>query len=83
MDEEKLKFITSLLQYPEETALTEYKSGVVFDPKSEFGAKLIKHVLGLANTGGGYIVVGFQEDKNGKLLPDSSLTDDVSNPHYS
>jgi len=78
MDLEKLKFITSLLEYPEETAVTEYKSAILFDSKSEFGAKLIKHILGLSNTGGGYIVIGFQEDKNGKLLADPALTEEVS-----
>jgi hypothetical protein len=78
MDSEKLKFVTSLLEYPEETAVTEYKSAIAFDSKSEFGAKLVKHILGQANTGGGYVVIGFQEDKNGKLLADPALTADVS-----
>jgi hypothetical protein len=51
---------------------------MAFDSRSEFGAKLIKHILGHANTGGGYIVIGFQADKNGKLSPDPALTEDVS-----
>jgi len=78
MDSEKLKFVSSLLEYPEETAVTEYKSAIAFDSKAEFGAKLVKHILGQANTGGGYIVIGFQEDRNGKLLADPALTEDVS-----
>jgi hypothetical protein len=78
VDADKLKFVTSLIEYPEETALAEYKSAVLFDAKSEFGVKLIKHILGLANTGGGYIVIGFQEDSNGKLAPDPDLTEEIS-----
>jgi hypothetical protein len=78
VDSEKLKFVTSLVEYPEETALAEYKRAIAFESKSEFGAKLIKHVLGHANTGGGYIVIGFQEDVHGKLIPDDSLTEEIS-----
>jgi len=78
MDTEKYKFIISLLEYPEETPLTEYKSAVKFDPKSEFAAKLVKHIFGQANNGGGYIVIGFREDSSGKLLLDDSLDENVS-----
>jgi len=31
MDVEKLAFLTTLVQYPEETATAEYKSGIAFD----------------------------------------------------
>jgi hypothetical protein len=78
MDAEKLRFVTTFIEYPEETALTEYKSAVGFESRSDFGAKLVKHILGQANVGGGYIVIGFQEDANGKLRPDSALTEEVS-----
>jgi predicted HTH transcriptional regulator len=78
MDAEKQKFLITLLEYPEETTLAEYKSALAFDSKTEFGAKLIKHILGMANTGGGYIIIGFQEAKSGKLLQDTNLTDVVS-----
>jgi hypothetical protein len=78
MDLEKQKFILTLLEYPEETAVTEYKSAIAFDSKSDFGAKLIKHILGQANTGGGYIVIGFQEGTNGKLLADTALNEEVA-----
>jgi hypothetical protein len=36
MDLEKQKFILTLLEYPEETAVAEYKSAIAFDPKSDF-----------------------------------------------
>ena len=32
----------------------------------------------MANVGGGYIVIGFREEKNGQLVLDTSLTDAVS-----
>ena len=78
MDAEKLRFVTSFIEYPEETALTEYKSAVCFELRSDFGAKLVKHIFGQANVGGGYIVIGFQEDANGKLRPDPALIEEVS-----
>jgi len=46
-----------------------------FDSQSDFAIKLVKHILGLANAGGGYIVIGFQEDSNRKLVPDPNLID--------
>jgi hypothetical protein len=78
VDEEKLKYLVSFLEYPEETALIEYKSAIEFEPQSDFGAKLVKHILGQANTGGGYIVIGFREDSSQHLQRDSNLTDQVS-----
>ena len=78
MDPEKQRFLTTLAQYPEETATAEYKSGITFDKDDDFGAKLIKHILGLANAGGGYIVIGFKEDASGKLVPDSGMNATVS-----
>src|SRR6266853_5156901 len=75
MDAEKSKFLTDLVEYPEETTLTEYKSALPFDSKTDFGIKLVKHILGLANAGGGYIVIGFQEDSNRKLVPDPNMID--------
>jgi hypothetical protein len=75
MNADKLKFLTALLEYPEETAVAEYKSAVVFDSKAEFAAKLIKHIFGMANTGGGHIIIGFREDSNRNLIPDSNITD--------
>lgn len=78
MDAEKLTFLTTLVQYPEETATAEYKSGIAFDPTDDFGAKLMKHILGQANAGGGYIIVGFKEKTSGKLVPDPAMDASVS-----
>src|SRR6266404_5303522 len=78
MDAEKLAFLTTLVQYPEETATAEYKSGIAFDSADDFGAKLIKHIIGQANAGGGYVIVGFREETSGKLKPDPGMDAYVS-----
>src|ERR1700722_16893960 len=78
MDAEKLAYLKTLVQFPEETSTAEYKSGVAFEPKNEFGAKLIKHILGQANAGGGYIVLGLREGTSGKLEPDLTTDPTVS-----
>ncbi len=58
--------------------MAEYKSGIVFDPTDDFGAKLIKHIIGQANAGGGYIIVGFKEETSGKLTADPGMDASVS-----
>jgi len=78
MDADRFAFLTTLVQYPEETATAEYKSGIAFDPTTEFGAKLIKHIIGQANAGGGYIIIGFREEATGQLAPDPAMNASVS-----
>src|SRR2546422_840230 len=78
MDQERYAFLTTLVQYAEETATAEYKSGIAFDPTNDFGAKLIKHILGQANAGGGYVIIGFKEETAGKLIPDPAMDASVS-----
>jgi hypothetical protein len=77
VDAHQLEFLTTLVQYPEETATAEYKSAIAFDPTTDFGGKLIKHILGLANAGGGYIVIGFREEASGKLATDPGMNGSV------
>lgn len=78
MDAQKQEFLTTLVQHPEETATAEYKSGIAFDPTDDFGAKIIKHIIGQANAGGGYIIVGFREETSGRLTPDPGMDSAVS-----
>src|SRR5215467_452495 len=78
MNAEKQQFLLSLVEYPEETATAEYKSGVAFNPSDDFGVKLIKHIIGQANAGGGYIVIGFKESTSGKLEADKGMSSSVS-----
>src|SRR5712692_7950484 len=78
MEENRLRFLQSLVEYPEETALAEYKAAVEFDSNSSFGAKLVKHILGQANAGGGYIIVGCSEDAHARLQHDPALNETIA-----
>lgn len=62
-------FRQALLTSPGERQEVEYKSAIPFDSDNEFGLKLIKHILGMANIGGGWIVIGCDDDT---LQPDSN-----------
>ena len=56
-----------MLTSPGERQGVDYKSAVPFDDSTEFGLKLVKHILGMANTGGGWIVIGYDDET---LRPD-------------
>lgn len=72
------RYLVSLLQTPVESDKTDYKSAVSFNEREDFSLKLVKHILGFANSGGGHIVIGFKEDSvDGSLKIDQGLVDDV------
>ncbi len=77
MLEQKHKYLNDKLDYPAETKDTDYKCAVSFDEQSDFAAKLVKHILGFANSGGGYLVIGFREKSDKNLEPDPALTDEI------
>lgn len=64
-------FRQSLLTSPGERQDVEYKSSQPFQDGTDFGLKLVKHILGMANTGGGWIVIGYED---GTLRPDPNHT---------
>ena len=69
----------SLLTSPDgERRDVEYKASVKFDPESDFGLKLVKHILGMANIGGGWIVIGHED---GSLRPDPKHTNEVTDTY--
>jgi hypothetical protein len=74
MDSEDYAYLKTLLEYPEETATAEYKSAIAFEEKDEFSAKLVKHILGQANAGGGYVIIGFKENAERRLTADPGMT---------
>ena len=39
----------------------DYKAAIAFNENTDFGLKLIKHIFGMANTGGGWIVIGYED----------------------
>ena len=54
-------FRQALLTSPGERQAVEYKSAIDFNAENAFGLKLIRHILGMANTGGGWIVIGYDD----------------------
>ena len=68
-------FRQALLTSPGERQEVDYKAAEPFSNSTDFGLKLIKHILGMANTGGGSIVIGFDDDT---LRPDPNLTKEVT-----
>ena len=68
-------FRRSLLTSPGERQLVEYKSAVAFSGNMEFGLKLIRHILGMANTGGGWIVIGYDDET---LQPDPKHSSEIT-----
>ena len=68
-------FYRSLLAHPGERGEVDYKSSVPLDRRSSFSLKLVRHILGMANSGGGWIVIGYLE--NPTLVPDPEHTDEI------
>lgn len=68
-------FRQSLLASPGERQDVEYKASIRFAADSEFGLKLVKHILGMANIGGGWIVIGHEDDT---LQPDPNHSNEVT-----
>ena len=68
-------FRRALLTLPGERQSVDYKAAVRFDSNTDFGLKLIRHVIGMANTGGGWIVIGYQDEV---LQPDPALSPEIA-----
>lgn len=77
MIERELGYLKDKLEYPAEAKDTDYKSAVKFDERTDFATKLVKHILGFANSGGGYIIIGFKEKPDKSLEPDPAITDKI------
>ena len=71
------RYRKELLQYATESKDVDYKSAVKFDKGTDFAAKLVKHVLAFANSGGGHLIIGYKEQTDGSLAPDPSITDEI------
>ena len=68
-------FRQHLLTSPGERQNVEYKASIRFVADSPFGLKLVKHIMGMANVGGGWIVIGHEDDT---LQPDPRHSDEVT-----
>ncbi len=59
------EFRQRLLSHPGERQEVDYKESHAFAPDDEFSLKLVKHIHGMANGGGGWLVIGFSETQIG------------------
>ena len=75
--EEDSRYLTKLLLYPVESKEVDYKSAMKFEEGKDFAAKLVKHILAFANSGGGYLIIGYKEQADGSLAPDPAITDEI------
>ncbi len=57
-----LELRQSYLKHPGEVPEVDYKDGIKFNAGDDFSLKLAKHILGMANAGGGHIVLGYKEN---------------------
>ena len=71
------EYLRDKLDYPTEDKDTEYKAAIKFDEQTDFAAKLVKHILGFANSGGGYIIIGYKEQADGRPVPDPAITGEI------
>ncbi len=72
------EYLRDKLEYPAEAKDTDYKAAVKFAEKTDFAAKLVKHILGFANSGIGYIIIGYKEQPDRSLAPDPDITDEIA-----
>jgi hypothetical protein len=71
---EAVAFRQRLLTSPGERAEADYKSSGVFNGDDQYTLKLIRHIQGMANADGGWLVIGFNGTPPG---PDPNHTDGV------
>ncbi len=69
-------FRQRLLTHPGERQNVDYKASARFANDDSFSLKLIRQIQGMANTGGGWLVIGLAETKRGHV-PDPAHTDDI------
>ncbi|MDD5040110.1 MAG: hypothetical protein PHY34_03085 [Patescibacteria group bacterium] len=77
IDDRGYKLRQSFLKYPGEDPGVDYKDAIKFTGRDGFSYKLIKHILGMANAGGGYIVIGYPEDYNRKPQPAEDMPSEI------
>lgn len=70
------EFRQRLLLSPGERQEVDYKASAPFVDGDEFSLKLVRHIQGMANAGGGWLVIGYRE-KEGVWEPDPQHTDAV------
>ena len=70
-------FRQRLLTNPGERQDVDYKSSMAFGADDSFSLNLIKHIQGMANAGGGWLVIGFVQTTDQSWLPDPAHTNNI------
>ena len=70
-------FYRSLLETPGERGEVDYKASVELKRGDSFSLKLFRHIIGMANSGGGWIVIGYAEDTQKGFIPDPNHTNAI------
>ena len=76
-NDKRIEQIRNLIEYPGENPYVDYKSAEKFEQDTDFALKLVKHILGFANAGGGFLVIGFLEDSNKNLVSDTKMNNEL------
>jgi len=82
MLEREHEYIRDRLEYPAESKDTDYKSAIEFKEKNDFSAKLVKHILGFANSGGGLLIIGYNESEDGSFIAEANIAEEVKEVKY-
>lgn len=77
LKEEDPRYLKDLLRHPAESKEVDYKAAVKFEEGTDFAAKLVKHIVAFANSGKGYLIIGYKEQNDGSLAPDPDITDEI------
>jgi hypothetical protein len=75
--DQKIKFLQTLLKFTTETPNVDYKSAIAFTEDDSFSLKLVKHIFGNTNSGGGFLIIGFKEDQQNVPQPDPNMNADI------
>lgn len=74
---EAVTFRQRLVTSPSERRDVDYKSSAPFDGNDSYTLKLIRHIQGMANSDGGWLVIGFDETSGAPPKLDPNHTDGV------
>ncbi|MBA7646623.1 hypothetical protein ES703_54388 [subsurface metagenome] len=70
-------FRQRLLTHPGERQDVDYKSSMAFATDDSFSLNLIRHIQGMANAGGGWLVIGFIQTGDQNWVPDPTHTNGI------
>lgn len=70
-------FRQRLLTHPGERQDVDYKASVAFGTNDSYSLNLIKHIQGMTNASGGWLVIGFVQTADEGWIPDPSHTNNI------